>query len=396
MDSTRRGILGLGGALGGLVPLGALLAGALQSGCGAAGGAGSAGGGAAKTTKIGVAFTLTGGASVYGQAQKNGVELAVDEINTQNAVPGVRLDPVYEDDGGTPPTGITLFQKLINQDRVMAIIGPTLSNVALAADPIAQQAGVPVLGVSNTATGVTDIGNFIFRDSLTEAQVIPGTVRKVKDKLAPKRVAVLYGNDDAFTKSGYDEFKKALDANGLPIVSTQTFAANDKDFAAQLTQIKGANPDALVVSALIAAAVPIVIQARQLVGDKLPIVGGNGFNSPALIQQAAKVADGVIVGAAWHSSSTNPKSQAFLKNYKAKYRSDPDQFAAQAYTGAYLVAEAIRRAGAEPTRDGIRKGYAELKNFPTALGNFTFTASRDADHPAVVQIVKDGAFAVYE
>jgi branched-chain amino acid transport system substrate-binding protein len=104
----------------------------------------------------------------------------------------------------------------------------------------------------------------------------------------------------------------------------------------------------------------------------------------------------VIVGAAWHSSSSNPKSQAFLKNYKAKYRSDPDQFAAQAYTGAYLVAEAIRRAGAEPTRDGIRKGYAEIKNFPTALGNFTFTASRDADHPAVVQIVKDGAFAIFE
>jgi branched-chain amino acid transport system substrate-binding protein len=279
---------------------------------------------------------------------------------------------------------------------VLAIIGPTLSDVALAADPIAQQAGVPVLGVSNTATGVTQIGNFIFRNSLTESVVIPNTVKRSKDKLGLKRVAILYGNDDAFTQSGYEEFKKALDANAVAISSTQIFAKADKDFAAQLTQIKGTNPEALVCSALIAAAVGIVTQARQLLGETIPIVGGNGFNSPALMQQAGKAAEGVVVGAAWNSASANPKSQAFINAYKARYNSEPDQFAAQAYAGLYIMAEAIKKAGASPSRDALRKALGEIKGLPTALGNFSFTAGRDADHPPVVQVVRDGRFALLD
>jgi branched-chain amino acid transport system substrate-binding protein len=390
VKESRRALFTRSAQSVGVAALGVFLA-----ACGAQGGT-APGGGNAKSTKIGAALTLTTASSVYGQAQKNGIQLAVDEINGQNAVPGVKLDVVYEDDGGTPATGITVFQKLINQDKVTAIVGPTLSTVALSADPIAQQSKVPVLGVSNTANGVTDIGDYIWRDSLTEAVVIPNTVKKTVAKLSLKKVAIIYANDDAFSKSGYDEFKKALDASGVQIASTQTCSTNDKDFAAQLTQIKSANPDALIVSTLIGPAVPIVTQARQLLGDKIAIIGGNGLNSPAIIKDGAKAAEGVIVGAAWHQSSTNPKSQAFVKNYKAKYNADPDQFAAQAYAGAYIVAEAIKRAGADPTRDGVKKGFGEIKKLPTALGDFSFTAARDADHPPVVQVVKDGKFALYE
>ncbi|MDQ3699419.1 MAG: ABC transporter substrate-binding protein [Chloroflexota bacterium] len=375
---------------------GVLAGGGILAACGASGTGGGQPTAGGQAAKIGAAFTLTGGASVYGQAQKNAVQLAVEEINSQNAVPGVKLDVLYEDDAGDKAAGINVFQKFINGDRVLAMMGPTLSNVALAADPIAQQAGVPVLGVSNTANGVTEIGNFIFRDSLTEAVVIPNTVKRAKEKLGLKRVAILYGNDDSFTKSGYDEFKKSLDASGVQIANTLTFATLDKDFSAQLTQLKSANPDALIVSALIAAAVGIVTQARQLLGDKIPIVGGNGLNSPALMQQSGRAAEGVVVGAAWHVSSNNPKSQAFIKAYQAKYNGEPDQFAAQAYAGLYILAEAIKRAGASPTRDGVRKALSEIKALPTALGTFSFTAARDADHPPVVQVVKDGKFAVLE
>lgn len=390
MQQTRRGIFALSSRGAGLGALGALLA-ACGGQSGAAGGANTA-----KPTKLGAALTLTTASSVYGQAQKNGISLAVDEINSQNALPGVKLEVVYEDDAGTPATGITVFQKLINQDKVMAIIGPTLSGTALSADPIAQQAKVPVLGVSNTANGVTDIGDYIWRDSLTESVVIPNTVKKTAGKLSLKKVGIIYANDDAFSKSGYDEFVKALGANSVQIASTQTCSTNDKDFGAQLTAIKGANPDALIVSTLIGPAVPIVTQGRQLLGDKIPIIGGNGLNSPAIIKDGAKAAEGVIVGAAWHQSSTNPKSQAFVKNYKAKFNADPDQFAAQAYAGVYIVAEAIRKSGADVTRDGIKKGFADVKKLATALGDFSFTPARDADHPPVVQIVKDGKFALYE
>ncbi len=390
---SRRVLLGRGGLLGGLSLTAAALAACGQGGSGSGGGAPAAGGGPAK---IGAAFALTGPAAVYGQAQKNAVQLAVDEINNAGAVPGVKLEVLYEDDAGDKAAGINVFQKFINQDKVLAIIGPTLSDVALAADPLAQQAGVPVLGVSNTANGVTRIGNFIFRDSLTEAVVIPNTVKRAKDKLNLKRVGILYGNDDAFTQSGYDEFKKALDANAVQIASTQTFAKADRDFATQLTQIKGTNPEALVVSALIAAAVGIVTQARQLLGEAIPIVGGNGLNSPALMSQAGKAADGVVVGAAWNVATANPKSQAFITAYKAKYNADPDQFAAQAYAGAYILAEAAKRAGAGPSRDAMRKAMGEIKNLQTVLGSFSFTAARDADHPPVVQVVKDGKFAILE
>ncbi len=396
MKGTRRATLGQLSRVGTLGLFGTLLA-----ACGAqsGGGGAAAGGSAGKPVKIGASFALTGGAAVYGTIQQKAVQLAVDEINNQNAVPGVKLDVVYEDDAGMPPTGINVFQKFINQDKVLAIIGPTLSNVALAADPVAQAAQVPVLGVSNTANGVTDIGNFIFRDSLTDAVQIPGAVKKAKDKLAIKKAAILFGNDDAFTKSGGDEFTKQLKANTIEVTSTQTFnGSTDKDYSAQLTKIKETTPDAIFVAALIANAVGIVQQARQLLGDKVTIVGNNGFNSPVLIKDGGAAAQGVIVGAAWHASAStsNAKSQAFIKSFKAKYNQDPDQFAAQAYAGAYILAEAIKQAGADPTRDAIRKGLSGIKNLSTVLGSFSFDERRDAVHPPVVQVVKGDKFELFE
>src|SRR4051794_23570056 len=149
-----------------------------------------------KEVKIGVVLSLTGDNSVYGNPQKNAIQLAVDEINAAGGVPGGKLTPVIEDDGGVKDKGITAFEKLIKTDNVLAIIGPTLSNTALATDPSAQQAGVPVLAVSNTAGGIVEIGDFIFRDSLAEAQVVPVTIKTAKDKLGLKKVAIMYGIDN--------------------------------------------------------------------------------------------------------------------------------------------------------------------------------------------------------
>ncbi|HZQ98447.1 MAG TPA: ABC transporter substrate-binding protein [Chloroflexota bacterium] len=350
----------------------------------------SAGGSA----KIGAALSITKDAAVYGATQKNGIQLAQDELNEANAA-GVKLDVLIEDDASDKTQGINVFNKFINQDKVLAIIGPTLSNTAQATDPIAQQAQVPVLGVSNTAGGITSIGNYIFRDSLTEAQVIPQTIKAVKTKLNIAKAAIIYGNDDAFTKAGYDEFKKALQANGIQITSEQTFAKGDKDFSAQLTQIKGTNPDAIVVSALAEEGTGILQQGRRLgIDPKVPFVGGNGLNSPAVIKNAGGAAEGTIVGAAWNAASPNPKSQDFIKKYTAKYNSAPDQFAAQAYAGMYILAEGIKRAGA-PDRAKLRDALATIKDFDTVLGKFSFTADRDADHPAIIQIVKGDHFEVF-
>src|SRR5512146_1581150 len=158
-----------------------------------------------RTVKIGAALSMTGGAASYGANQKNGIQLAIEELNAKKFVPGVKFELVLEDDQSTPQQGITVFDRLINQYKVSAIIGPTLSTTAQAADPRAQQAKVPVLAVSNTSPkGITDIGDYIWRVSLTEGQVIPGALKTLQGKLGFKKAGVMYGNDDAFTKAGYD------------------------------------------------------------------------------------------------------------------------------------------------------------------------------------------------
>ena len=171
---------------------------------------------ATKTIKIGFALSMTGGAAVYGASQKEGILLAVDQINAAAGAAGCRSSPSSEDDASVPQQGTNVFNKLINGDKVSLIIGPTLSNTAKTTDPIAQKAGVPVLAISNTISGITEIGDYIFRDSLTEDVVIPHTVKIAKEKLGLKKVAMFYGNDDAMTKATYEVFKKELQLRGHP------------------------------------------------------------------------------------------------------------------------------------------------------------------------------------
>ena len=350
---------------------------------------------AAETVKIGAAFSLTGNAAVYGAQQKAGVQLAVDEINKSGKLPGITLEAVVEDDATSKEQGIAVFQRFINRDKVSAIIGPTLSTTATAADPIAQAAKTPVVAVSNTAPkGITDIGDYIWRVSLTEAQVIPSALKAARAKLGFKNAAILYGNDDVFTKGGFDVMKASLEAAGIPIVEIQTFATKDRDFNAQLTSLKAKNPDFLMVSALAEQAAGIVTQARQL-GWNVPIMGGNGFNSPAFIKNGGPAAEGVMVGTAWNKASTDPVNQAFIAAMKAR-GNDPDQFCAQAYTGVLVVAEAIRLSGGKGSREDVKNGFLKVKDLPTPLGKFSFLPSRDGDHSAAVQVVKGGKFEILQ
>jgi len=341
---------------------------------------------------IGAALSLTGPAASYGSQQRAGIQAAIAELSASS---GPKLDVRIEDDASTKEQGITVFQKFINRDKVSAIIGPTLSNTASAADPLAQQAQVPVLGISNTAaTGITDIGNYVWRDSLTEAQVIPGAFKKAQEKLKFKTAGVLYGNDDVFTKAGYDVMQKALADLNVKVLGTQTFAKPDRDYHAQLTALTSAKPDVLVVSALADNAAAIVGQARQL-GWTGPILGGNGFNSPAFIKNAGAAAEGVMVGTSWNSLSQEPANQKFLAAMQ-KAGASPDQFSAQAYTGVYIYAEAIRQSGGKTSREDIEAGLGKIKDLDTPLGKFSFMPSRDAQHEPSVQQVKDGKFQIVQ
>ena len=198
-----------------------------------------------RAVPIGAVLSLTGAAASYGESQQKGLELAAEELAEKE---GVTYELTIEDDQTDPRQGITLFDEFVTSD-VSLIIGPTLSNAALQADPIAQEAGVPVLGISNTAAGVTEIGDYIHRASLTEQAVIPQTIAKATEQFGLKKVVVMYSNDDAFTESGFEAFSGALEDEGVEVAEEITFSKADTDFRALLTQAKESEPDAIVVSA---------------------------------------------------------------------------------------------------------------------------------------------------
>ena len=360
---------------------------------------------AAADIRIGAAEALTGPAGQYGQSIKNGLELAVEEINAAGGVKGSKITLVLEDEQGKKEQAIDVFKKLVFQDKVLMLFGPTLSNSAQAADPIAQAAKVVVFGTSNTADGITSIGDHVFRNSVTEADVLPETLRVAAKVAGVKKVAVLYGNDDVFTKSGYDAFKKALENLNISVTTTETFAKGDVDFKAQLTKIKASNPDAIVLSALIAEGAPIMVQARQL-GINLPFIGGNGMNSVKIFDLAKDKSDNLWVGSPWSLGSQTKENQHFVVAYAQKYKAAPDQFGAQAYDAMNIVAATLAKLKLTGNLDADRKALRDALPAAThtgATGAFKFRqamtkdgkpAGYDAQQAAIVSVTKAGKYQI--
>lgn len=359
------------------------------AGCGgdkpaSTGGATSAGGSA----KIGVIAYLSGGGAAYGEAIRQGLELARDEINAQGKV---KIELAFEDSKGEKNEAINAANKLIHKDNVVAIIGPTLSGEMFAAGPIANQSGVPVMGTSTTAEGVTDIGDYIFRNALPESLAIPHAVKKAKDRFNLKKVAVMYSNNNDWAVSGFKTFEKSLKDNGIETLTVETFADKDTDFSAQLTKIATMKPDALVVASLYQEAALIAKKAREL-GINVPIVGNNGFNSPQFIKAAGKTADGSIMASPWFPGKDDATVKKFVASYKEKYKKDPDQFAAQAYDALKIMAVALEKSGSTTDRKKLRDSLAAIKDFPGVTGKFAFDAKRNPAMDVTVLIVKDGQF----
>ena len=360
---------------------------------------------AAADIKLGAAEALSGPAGQYGQSIKNGFRLAVDEINAAGGVKGNKISLLIEDEQGKKEQAIDVFKKLIFQDKVLMLFGPTLSNSAQAADPIAQAAKIVAFGTSNTAEGITSIGDYVFRNSVTESDVLPETLRVATKAANVKKVAVLYGNDDVFTKSGFDAFKKALDDLKIGVTTTETFAKGDVDFKAQLTKIKASNPDAIVLSALIAEGAPIMVQARQL-GINLPFIGGNGMNSVKIFDLAKEKSDNLWVGSPWALSNQTDANRHFVVAYTQKYKSAPDQFGAQAFDAMHIVATALGKiklsGNLEADRTALRDALPSVTH-NGATGPFQFRqvktkdgkpAGYDAKQAAIVSVTKGGKYSI--
>ncbi len=357
--------------------------------------------------KIGVAETLTGNAAQYGVPIRKGFELALGEINGAGGISGNKIELIIEDEQGKKEEAINVFKKLIFQDKALMLFGPTLSNSAQASDPVAQAAKIVVFGTSNTADGITSIGNYVFRNSVTEADIVPITLRAAVKSAAIKKVAVLYGNDDIFTKSAYDNFAKALQAQKIAVITTESFSKGDVDFKAQLTKIKASGADAIVLAALVSEGAPIMVQARQL-GIALPFLSGNGMNSPRLFELAKDSSDGLWVGSPWSVESQAPENKRFLAAFQKVHNALPDQFSAQAYDAMYIVATALKKiklTGKLETDRAALRNVLPATQFSGATGPFKFRqvndkdgkpAGYDAVQTAIVMLTKGNQYTIHK
>jgi branched-chain amino acid transport system substrate-binding protein len=359
--------------------------------------AGTASAAAKADIKIGLATAKSGAANFYNPQQSNGALLAVEQINNAGGIAGAKLQLIVEDDGSVRDQGITAFKKFIEQDKVTAILGPTLSGTAAGAHPVAQAAGVPVIAISNTGLGIVgkcDYGpcDWIFRASLGESSAVPETVKAATTKLGLKKVVIIYG-DGKFELDDLQIFKDAFKANGVTVSKEIAYTAKDVDFAPFVTQAKGENPDAIVASALAGPGGKILDEvAKQMPGKR--VIGGNGLNSAALLPNAN--AGLMIVGTAWSKASTEKANTDFIAAYKAKFNVDPDQFAAQSYSAMLVLADALKRSPNPTDKAALKKALEGVSSLATPLGAFSFTADHDVKQPTFVMTAKDGQFTPFQ
>jgi branched-chain amino acid transport system substrate-binding protein len=339
----------------------------------------------AETIKVGLITPLTGPIATFGQSVEKGVRMAVDEINAKGGVLGMKIELLVEDNQAKAEESANIARKFIEQDKVVAILGPVISSNTLAAAPIAQQSKVPLLSPTATNPKVTQVGNYIFRACFVDD--FQGTVmaRFAKTGLG-KRVstaAILYEKTSDYSIGLAKYFKETFVKLGGKIVAEESFSSGDPDFSAQLTKIKGKNPDVLYVPSYYDTAGLIIKQAREL-GINVPILGGDGFDSPQLVQLAGKenLKDCYFSGHFFAGSSA-PQVKTFVANFKKRYNQVPDMLAALGYDAAYMLADAIKRAG-KVDRDAIRDALANTKNLKLVTGTITLDENRNPQKSAVI------------
>ena len=344
---------------------------------------------------IGVVLPLTGAlAAPYGLPMQRGLELAREEINNSGELGDAKIIFITEDDQGTVENAVEAYNKLIRQDGVPVILGPANSSQVREAFPIAQQNRVVAISSLSSASGLSALGEFNFRISLTTDVLVPSGIRITQEKLGYTKAATIYDEIDLYSTDSSKVVREALTANGVEILTTETYQTGETDFSAQLTRIKESNPDAIFISALAPEMIKIMIQARQLgIPTSVPLIVPDLTGDE--VAAASDAAEGAITFTSWISTADTPGNRAFVQNYRAKYRAEPNPWAAQSYAALHILAEAISNArSADAT--AIRDALANTKNFDTILGKFSFNAAGDAVYDLMVLVVQNGNFEVFE
>ncbi|MEH2445815.1 MAG: ABC transporter substrate-binding protein [Nostoc sp.] len=291
---------------------------------------------------IGIAVAQTSNVALLGQEQVAGAKLAEKYFNSKGGVNGTPIKLVFQDTSGDEAGTINAFQTLINKDKVIGIVGPTLSQQAFSADPIAERAKVPIIGPSNTAKNIPEIGDYVARVSAPVSIVAPNSVKAaLKQNPQLKKVAVFYAQNDSYSKSETEIFQQTVKDQGLELVTVQKFQSSDTDFQSQATNAINLKPDLIIISGLAADGGNLVRQLREL-GYKGLIVGGNGLNTSNILTVCKALCDGVLIAQAYSPEHPGEINAAFRKAYTDEYKKEPPQFSAQAFTAVQVYVEALQ------------------------------------------------------
>lgn len=342
---------------------------------------------------IGVSAPLTGNYAEYGQLWKQAMDMAVEEINTQKVLGEQTLRLQYEDSQSDPKQSATIAKKLAGDNKVVAVIGDFSSSASLAGAPIYLSSKKVQLSPTASDPKFSLTGDYMFSIVGSQKAEAPFLAKHVVDDMGKKNIAVMYINNDwgSVTK---DIFVQSAQEKGATIVEEQAFLDTDKDFRAVLTRLQAKNPDVLFVAGFYQQ-VSLLQKQRQDLGWEVPVVTPSSTYSPELINQGGAAVEGQQLVAVFFPTAADPKVQDFVKNYKDRYGSDPNQFAALAYDAVWLLASTIAKTGPEPT--AIRDGLAnDAAGFVGVTGPMKFNEDRLVAKNYVPLEVKDGAFQLVQ
>ncbi|HEV8187468.1 MAG TPA: ABC transporter substrate-binding protein [Pyrinomonadaceae bacterium] len=347
------------------------------------------------TIKIGYFGDLTGPTFNFGQSAINGVLMAASEINQNGGINGRQIDVVIEDDKGSPEEAARLTAKLIDQDKVVAIIAGGTSGNSRAAAPKAQSSHIPFISPSSTDPAVTQAGSYIFRACFVDSFQGEVMARFAANTLKAQKAAVLYDFNSPYGRGLTQYFENSFAKLGGRIVSDQTYTQGDADFKGQLSTVKAAEPDVIYIPGYYGDVALIAKQAR-LIGLTQPLLGGDGWDAPELWQLGGDALNGAYISTHYSIDNPSPAIQSFVDQYKQRYGNLlPDAHAALAYDAARLLFDALMRIGSTDP-DKLREALAQTKNFAGVTGVISMDDDRNAVKPAVVLKLQDLKFIYQE
>jgi branched-chain amino acid transport system substrate-binding protein len=352
-------------------------------------------GGGADKVRIGVFMSTTGSTANFGISSVNGIKMAADEINAAGGINGKQVELLVQDDRSDASEAATIVTKFVTQDMVHAVIGEVASSRSIAAAPIAQNAKIPMLTPSSTNPEVTKKGDFIFRSCFIDPYQGAAIAQFAAKTLGAKTAAIMVDRKNDYSTGLEKVIDETFTRFGGKIVATQSYQEGDQDFNAQLTSLKGSNPEVIFVPGYYNDVGLIAKQARDK-GITVPLIGGDGWDSEQLYKIGGTALNGSYFTNHYSPFDTEPRVVKFVNDYKKRYNSTPDALAATAYDAANIMFDAIKRSKSLSGPD-IRDALAATNAFPGVTGTVTFNQQRDAVKPIVMIEIKDGGtYAVKE